>query len=149
MPNISHDILRDVAFRIFRATGLPEEDARIISDHQVDSNLCGHDSHGVWLLPRYVGSMKDGYVGWDAHEVVRENATLAIIDGHGANGIVAMTKVVGLAVEKARAATFGAVTLRDNLLVLSVRLFRGNGVPRADFGTPGNPKGGQKSLFSI
>ncbi len=79
MPNINHVVLRDVAFHIFRATGLPEEDARIISDHLADSNLCGHDSHGVWLVPRYVGSMRDGYVGWDAHEVVRENATLAII----------------------------------------------------------------------
>ncbi len=114
MPNISHDVLRDVAFRIYRATGLPEEDARIISDHQVDSNLCGHDSHGVWLVPRYVGSMKDGaYVGWEAHEVIRENATLAIIDGHGANGIVAMNRVVDLVVEKARASTFGTVALRD------------------------------------
>ena len=114
MPKIGHEVLRDVALRIFQATGLPDEDARTISDHLVDSNLCGHDSHGVWLVPRYVGSMRDGaYVGWEAHEVVRESAALAVIDGHGANGIVAMTNVVDLVVEKARASTFGAVTLRD------------------------------------
>ena len=80
----------------------------------MDSNLCGHDSHGVWLVPRYVGTMRDGgYVGWEAREVVRESATLAVIDGHGANGIVAMTNVIDLVVEKARASTFGAVALRD------------------------------------
>jgi uncharacterized oxidoreductase len=44
---------------------------------------------------------------------VRENPSLVIIDGKGANGIVAVTRSVDLAVEKARQSTFGFVGLHN------------------------------------
>ena len=47
MPTISHGVLREFVYNIYRGAGGTEEDARIVSDHVVDSNLAGHDSHGV------------------------------------------------------------------------------------------------------
>ena len=113
MPIVREHDLRRLAHDIAAATGIPGDDARIISDHYVDSNLLGHDSHGVWFLARGARGLKDRYVQWEDHEVVRENPCLTIIDGKGCNGIVAVTRSVDLAVEKARQATFGFVGLRN------------------------------------
>ncbi len=113
MPQVSHVVLRDFTERIFVAAGVPAEDAGLIADHLVTSNLVGHDSHGVWLVAPYVRQMRENYVRWDAREVLRENPSLVLIDGHGANGIVAVTHAVDLAVAKARTTTFGFVGLRN------------------------------------
>src|SRR5262249_14972636 len=109
---IQHEPLRELSFRIFEAAGMPAADARIVADHLVTSNLVGHDSHGVWHLPRYVRGIARRYVPWEEREVVRENVAMVAIDGHGANGIVAVTRAVDLAVARAPNSTFGAVGLR-------------------------------------
>ena len=113
MPLIQEDLLRKISRAICCATGVPNEDALIVADHVVNNHLAGHDSHGTWFLPGYARAMKENYRLWEDREVLRENATLQIIDGHGANGIVACTKAVDLAVEKARKATFGFIGLRN------------------------------------
>ena len=113
MPVVQHDALRQLSFEIFSATGIPAVDARIVSDHLVDSHLAGHDSHGTWFLPGYARAMKARYVRWEEHEVVRENPALKIIDGRGGNGIVAVNRALEIAVEKARNATFGFVGLHN------------------------------------
>jgi uncharacterized oxidoreductase len=57
--------------------------------------------------------MQKGYVPWEDRQVLRENPSLTILDGKGGNGIVAVTRAVDLAVEKARASTFGFVGLKS------------------------------------
>lgn len=113
MPVIQPEKLRSLCFDLFTTAGAPEDDARIISDHLVDSNLNGHDSHGVARAPTYVGIMQKAYVGWDAMHVQRETPIMVTMDGNGANGIVAMTKVVDLAVEKCRGAGVAVVGLQN------------------------------------
>lgn len=113
MPVIQHDALRRFAYDVFCAAGIPDDDARIVSDHLVESHLLGHDSHGTWFVPAYARGMKNKYARWEDHEVIRENPCLAVIDGKGANGIVAVTKALDLAVEKAKKATFGFVGLHN------------------------------------
>ena len=100
MPIVQQDVLRQLSFEIFNSTGIPADDARIVADHLVDNHLAGHDSHGTWFMPGYARSMKDNYVRWEDRQVVRENPSLVIIDGKGANGIVAVTRALDLAVEK-------------------------------------------------
>ena len=112
MPIVQHDVLRELSFDIFKAIGIPQGEARIIGDHLVNSDLYGHEAHGTFRIPRYVGDFtKDGYVKWEEHEVVRETPSVAVIDGHGGNGIVAMTRVRDVAIEKARKSTVGIVGL--------------------------------------
>lgn len=113
MPIVSHAALRELGARIFEAVGVPPADARIISDHLVNSNLAGHDSHGVWFVPRYARAMRRGYTPWEARQVLRENPVLVLYDGRGANGIVAVTRALEQAVEKARASTVGIVGIRS------------------------------------
>ena len=115
MPTVQHDVLREMTFSIFKAIGIPEEDARTVGDHLVDSNLNGHDSHGVARIPGpgYAPSMTEQYVKWPEHEIVRETPALAVIDGNGANGIVAMEHALRLVAEKSRRSTIGIVALRN------------------------------------
>ena len=105
MPIIPQDILSKLSFNILAATGIPTDDALVISEHLVDSNLKGHDSHGVWRIPKYIQNIRNGYVKWDDRKITRENPVLLTIDGRGANGVVALTQTVKLALKKASLST--------------------------------------------
>ena len=113
MPVVPFEKLNSLSRAVFEATGIPEEDAHILADHLTTSNLLGHDSHGVWFMPRYVPSLQSDYRPWEDHTVVVDRPGFAQIDGNGANGIVAVTKALALAVEKARGAAIGMVALRN------------------------------------
>jgi LDH2 family malate/lactate/ureidoglycolate dehydrogenase len=113
MPILREDVLRKICRDVFFATGIPEEDAHIVADQLVNNHLAGHDSHGTWFVPMYTKRMRSGYRDWEEHEVLRDTPCLRIIDGHGADGIVACTRAADLAVEKARKATFGFIGLRN------------------------------------
>ncbi|RKU27306.1 hypothetical protein C6497_11180 [Candidatus Poribacteria bacterium] len=110
MPVVSHTVLRKFVYDIYRAAGGTEEDAKIVSDHVVDSNLVGHDSHGVINAPNYIGGMAGGPSA-DKMEIVRESGAATVINVNGALGMVAARKAMEMAVEKAQSCTIGAVGL--------------------------------------
>ena len=110
MPTVSHVVLRKFVYDIYRAAGGTREDAKIVSDHVVDSNLAGHDSHGVINAPNYIGGMQGG-PAVDKLEIVRESPAATVINANGALGMVAARKAMELAVEKAKTCTIGAVGL--------------------------------------
>ena len=62
MPRVSSATLEKVTFGVFRAVGAPEEDARITARIIVESNLAGHDSHGVVSVPGYVAAIRNGWI---------------------------------------------------------------------------------------
>ncbi|WP_306118952.1 MULTISPECIES: malate/lactate/ureidoglycolate dehydrogenase [unclassified Roseitalea] len=63
-----HDAMRhlDVARlgaamrRLLLAMGTNEEEAGLVADHLVEANLCGHDSHGVGMVPEYGRAISAG-----------------------------------------------------------------------------------------
>lgn len=109
MPTIQHDVLRKYVCQIFERSGTPLEEARIVSDHLVDANLAGHDSHGTLRSVGYARGMQNGVSPKANHEIVKENATMATIDAHGGLGIVAALTAMEMAIDKARSHTFGVV----------------------------------------
>lgn len=113
MPVVRFEELNSLSLSIFKAAGLPDDDAKILADHLTVSNLVGHDSHGVWFLPRYLPSLRKDYVRWEDHTILKDGPAFVLIDGGGANGIVAVTKALDLAVAKAKTSTFGMVGLRN------------------------------------
>lgn len=56
------DELRSLSRSILEAVGTPEDLASIVALSLVDSNLAGHDSHGVIRLPSYVAAVRNGQV---------------------------------------------------------------------------------------
>lgn len=123
MPTIFHDALRDYGAAIFAAAGFPADQGRIVTDHLVDSNLMGHDSHGIIRLPGYVQSVRAGrmkpvrlphrYGGRQSDNVriMRETPVSLVLDAQGTQGIVLAAQAMQMAVERAKEHTIGVVAV--------------------------------------
>ena len=107
MPTISHDSLREYGAAIFAAAGFPADQGRDVTDHLVDSNLVGHDSHGIIRLPGYIKAVREGNmkpVG--TLKIVRETPVSVVIDAQKMQGIVLAKKAMEMAVDARQAAHF-------------------------------------------
>ena len=47
---------------MFVKVGVPKQDAGLVADHLVDSDMFGHNTHGVLRLPQYVDMVREGVV---------------------------------------------------------------------------------------
>ena len=115
MPTISHDSLRKYGAAIFTAAGFPADQGQDVTNHLVDSNLVGHDSHGVIRLPGYITAVREGTmkpVG--PLNIVRESPASVVIDAQRMQGIVLAKKAMEMAVDRAKQHTFGAVAVHQS-----------------------------------
>lgn len=114
MPTIQHTAMRAYGYALFEAAGLPADQSRIVTDHLVDANLTGHDSHGIIRIPGYIRSIAAGkIVPVGEMKVVRETPASVVIDGEGGQGIVICTRAMEMAIERAKKYTFGAVAVHQ------------------------------------
>lgn len=112
MPTFSADQLKDLGFRIFSAIGVPEDEAKLVSESLVNSNLVGHDSHGVIRIPQYVSMIKKGDIVPGAKmKVVRETPSTAVLDGNWGFGQVMARKAMEIAIEKAKNRSVSTVSM--------------------------------------
>lgn len=112
MPTIFHESLRAYGAAIFAAAGFPAEQGLDVTNHLVDSNLVGHDSHGIIRLPNYIKAVREGTmkpVG--PLSIVRETPATLVIDAQQMQGIVLAKKAMEIAVQRAKEHTFGAVAV--------------------------------------
>ena len=113
MPTITADALRRIGQDFFLALGCRPDDARIVTDHLVRSNLYGHDSHGVLRMYEYARAVSEGrYNPRGSPEVVREHACTAVVDANYGFGQVGAALATKLAIEKARQHGIASVSLR-------------------------------------
>ncbi len=99
--HLAQDVLEDA--------GAPPATAAAVAESLVESNLRGHDSHGVRRLTPYLQFVRDGQVDPAAEpEVVERRGSVVIVDGHGGFGQVAarlaVAELAGLAREEGVAA---------------------------------------------
>src|SRR5215475_1301278 len=74
---------------VMEGGGSGEAEARTIAERLVDSNLVGHDSHGVLRVAKYLEWVREGTLKPNTSpSVVFENDSIAIIDGHRGFGQV-------------------------------------------------------------
>jgi uncharacterized oxidoreductase len=100
--------------RIFAGAGSSEREAMLIARHLVESNLRGHDSHGIGMIPIYVENMRAGVMPVNGSlKVELDTGTLLVCDGGVAAGQVMAHDAMALGI--ARAAAHGAciVALRN------------------------------------
>jgi len=115
MPTIAHTDLRAFGYAIFEAADVPADQAKILTDHLVEANLMGHDSHGVMHIPGYTNSLLQGNmkpVG--NHKIIRETPASLVIDANRSIGIVLAYQAMKMAVERAKQHTFGAVAVHQS-----------------------------------
>lgn len=115
MPNIPHTTMLTLGRAILEASGLPSDQAEIAIGHLVESNLMGHDSHGVIRLPGYAAGLQArDLLPVGNHRIVRETAASLVIDANRSFGIVLAYEAMRLAVARAQQHTFGGVAVHHS-----------------------------------
>jgi len=107
--------LQSFAEAIFRAAGSDEEEARIVAAHLVESNLAGHDSHGVMRVYKYVDWVGAGQVLPNRHaELVSDRGAAVVVDGGFGYGQVIGLEAMEIAVARARTNGFSVTAIRNS-----------------------------------
>jgi len=110
VPTFTADQLRTISTEIFKAAGVPEDEAKLVSEFLVKANLAGHDSHGIIRIPPYVKRVREGEIIPGAPlEVVRETPSSALLNGNWGFGQVIGVKAMKMAIEKAKKNTVSIV----------------------------------------
>ena len=82
MLRITEDNLRRVATALIEHGGSTDDEAAIVADHLVRSNLAGHDSHGVGMIPWYVDFLGRGLIRPNtAATRVKDDGAILMFDG--------------------------------------------------------------------
>ena len=114
MRHVSADYLGAVYEAILRRCGASTEEARQYAQCFLNTDLHGKDTQGIALVPLVYPRIRRGAIRFGAPiKVVEEGPNFAIIDGGYGPGPVVATKAMEIAIEKARAATLGAVWIRN------------------------------------
>ncbi len=109
------DRLRDFVERLFLAAGSPEREARLIADHLVESNLKGHDSHGVGSIPAYVRNIAAGELPLGERlETVLDSGAMLLFDGRGGFGQVMAHDAIARGIARAKEGGVALVGLRNS-----------------------------------
>ncbi len=113
---VPFDIMEKFMVDVLNAAGLPEEDAKVVSEVLIAADKRGIDSHGVnRLKPIYIDRIRDGILNPVTNmEIVKEGPTIAVIDGHNGMGHVISKKAMQMAIDKAKTYGMGMVAVRNS-----------------------------------
>ncbi len=109
------DYLEKFTRTVFEEMGCSPEDAKMATDVFIAAELRGYSSHGMIRI-------KDYFQLWQARrinvnpdvKIVHESPSTAVVDGDGAIGMIAATKSMQIAIEKAKSAGTGWVSTRGS-----------------------------------
>eukprot|EP00040_Diaphanoeca_grandis_P022903 m.123881 g.123881 ORF g.123881 m.123881 type:complete len:434 (+) comp29020_c0_seq1:265-1566(+) len=136
---IQHDRLRPFIEEILSKAGFSDVEKSLMSNHLVEANLKGHDSHGVQMVPAYIEAVKTGRLkprfptsielqcngqfisvngkDGDTHgagHVLCHKATVALINAAKQHGIAVMA--LKSAFHVGRVGTFAEMATREGLV---------------------------------
>jgi hydroxycarboxylate dehydrogenase B len=107
---IRPDILQRLVQTVFERAGASPENARVVAEHLVSSNLAGHASHGIIRVPEYLRDIEAGILDPAAvPEVQTRSPVVALVDGRWGFGQVAGVAATRVSVELAASAGMSAV----------------------------------------
>src|SRR5262245_58980447 len=111
---IPHDSLIDFAERLLVAASVDRAEARLVAASLVESNLCGHESHGVVRIPDYVEQIRTKELVPGAKlEVLRSTPAIIAADAGFGFGQVQCARLIDLLVAKARTIGISCGTLMN------------------------------------
>ncbi|HEY4138729.1 MAG TPA: malate/lactate/ureidoglycolate dehydrogenase [Casimicrobiaceae bacterium] len=106
--------LTELVAAIMHAAGSSIEESRTIARRLVDSNLVGHDSHGVIRVSKYLEWMRNGWLKANQPPtLVFDSDTLAIVDGNRGFGQVIGEFATKLGIAKAAQKGIAMIGLRN------------------------------------
>ena len=112
---VSFDDLKNFCKQAYMKAGVPQDEAEIVADLLVRSDLRGIETHGVTRLPIYIQRLKKGFVR--AHcqlTIVKEKGPTAFLEAHGSMGHIAAYRGMEKAIQKAEEHGIGFVSVKDS-----------------------------------
>lgn len=101
---IHADALRTAMLQLMRGFGSEPREAALVTENLVQANLAGHDSHGIGMLPQYVGAFLEGGLTVNAHTSVKlDRGSLLALDGNAGFGQVIGHEAMELGISRAHA----------------------------------------------
>lgn len=101
------DLVNNFMVDVFKAYGVPAEDAAICADVLLESDRRGVESHGCnRFKPIYLDRIKNGtLLPVTEIEIVKETPTTVVMDAHDGMGMVASYRMMKMLIDKAK--TYG------------------------------------------
>ena len=110
---VQAEALRQFCIEALEKAGVPENDARIVADVQVETDLWGIFTHGVVLIISYIRRIKEGGTNPRPNiTVIKESPHHALVDGDHGLGQVAAVKAMEICVAKAKKSGLTTVGVR-------------------------------------
>ena len=103
-PFVPWNMMNDFMVDVFKAYGVPEEDARICTDVLLESDRRGIESHGCnRFKPIYLDRIKNGtLLPVTKLDIVKETPTTVVMDANNGMGMVASWHMMNKLIEKAK-----------------------------------------------
>jgi LDH2 family malate/lactate/ureidoglycolate dehydrogenase len=112
---IEAQILENFMRDVFIGLDVPPNDAKIIANVLITSDLRGIESHGVQRCKMYYDRIKQGmYEASTKIDILKDGPTTALWDGNCGMGHVIAHKAMSTAIEKAKKYGLGAVAVRNS-----------------------------------
>ncbi len=100
---------------VFIGLEVPKEDAKIIAEVLITSDIRGIDTHGIQRCKMYYDRIIEGiYEVKTKIDIIKEGPTTALWDGNCGMGHVIAYKAMKTAIEKAKEYGLGAVSVRNS-----------------------------------
>lgn len=115
MPTYDHTILQQFSISVFRRIGCSSADATLAAEVLSSADLRGVDSHGIARLIGYVRLWEKQRINArPTLRVVHETPSTAVVDGDAGLGLVVAPYAMDVAINKARNAGTGWVSVRNS-----------------------------------
>lgn len=103
-PYVAWDVINAFMIDVFKAYGVPEEDAKICADVLIESDRRGIESHGCnRFKPIYIDRIERGTLLPVTNlEILKESPTTVVMDAHDGMGMVASYHMMKKLIEKAK-----------------------------------------------
>ncbi len=102
-----------LARALLEKAALPPEKSALVAELLVEADLMGHTTHGLNLLPGYLGALDDGKMTAAGEvEVVADHGASLVWDGRYLPGVWLTAHAVDTAVERARSHGVASVAIR-------------------------------------
>jgi len=109
------DYLEKFTNEVFKKIGCTDDDAKMITDVFIAAELRGLPSHGMLRIKDYYQLWKANRINTKPNvKIVHESPSTAVVDGDKAIGMVAATKSMEIAINKAKKAGTGWVSTRNS-----------------------------------
>ncbi len=111
---VTGHILRSFCRNCLKALGVSSEDAQIISNGMIGSDMRGIGSQGIIRLSTYAKRVKTRAVNPRPNiRILKESETITLLDGDSGFGQLLGTKAMTMAIDKAQKMGVGIVALRN------------------------------------